>query len=308
MAALASTLPSLAERVRPVAWADEQLLPVEDCLAPLLPRPGLVRGTVVGVGGSLAVTSLAVALVAPAVRAGSWVAAVGLEHLGLTAAEDLGLPLERLVLVATPEPARWAATVAALVEGFDVVLAGPPVRVRPPEARRLVARIRERRSLLVQVGWPPRHWPEEPEMTLVASGAHWEGIGEGWGYCRARRVEVGSRGRRSGDRPRSRWLWLPGPDGGIADLDTDLDTELDADLDAGREVDRGADRTVDRDADRTVDADVPFDHGGTPTPGPVPEPLPFPRRRRAPARHLDIVGAAPVRGDVVGADVVGGRR
>ena len=178
MAALASTLPSLAERVRPVTWAGEQLLPVEDCLAPLLPRAGLARGTVVGVAGSLAVTSLAVALVAPAVRAGSWVAAVGLDHLGLAAVEGLGLPLERLVLVAAPEPVQWAATVAALVEGFDVVLAGPPVRVRPVEARRLAARIRERRSLLVQVGWPAHRWPEEPELTLAVSRAHWEGIGD----------------------------------------------------------------------------------------------------------------------------------
>jgi len=127
----ASTLPTLAERVRPVAWAGEQLLAVEDCLAPLLPRAGLVRGSVVGVGGPLAVTSLAMALMARAMRAGSWVAVVGLERLGLTAVEELGVPLERLVLVAAPEPAHWAATVAALVEGFDVVLAGPPARVRP---------------------------------------------------------------------------------------------------------------------------------------------------------------------------------
>jgi hypothetical protein len=99
------------------------------------------------------------------------------------------------------------------VEGFDVVLAGPPVRVRPVEARRLVARLRERRSLLVQVGWPAHRWPEEPESSLVVSRACWEGIGVGWGHCRARRVEVEARGKRGAARRRRRWLWLPGPDG-----------------------------------------------------------------------------------------------
>jgi hypothetical protein len=251
VAVSASTLPTLAERVRPVAWAGEQLLAVEDCLAPLLPRAGLVRGSVVGVGGPLAVTSLAMALMARAMRAGSWVAVVGLERLGLTAVEELGVPLERLVLVAAPEPAHWAATVAALVEGFDVVLAGPPARVRPVEARRLQARVRERRSLLVQVGWPPHRWPEEQELAFTVARAHWEGIGAGWGHCRARRVEVVSRGRRSADRPRSRWMWLPGPGGGVADAD----------------------------APDLVDSAAP-----------APAPLRFPSRLRAPARHLDIVG------------------
>jgi hypothetical protein len=173
----------------------------------------------VGVGGPHAATSLAVALVARAARAGSWVAAVGLEGLGLVAAEELGLPLERLVLVATPGPSRWAATVAALLDGFDVVLLGAPARARPVEARRLVARTRERRAVLVQVGWPPGRWPEPPELNFTTVGAHWEGIGQGWGHCRARRVEVEGRGRRGASRPRRHWLWLPGPDGAPAAIE-----------------------------------------------------------------------------------------
>jgi hypothetical protein len=216
VAAIASPLNPLVERVRPVTLAGERLLSVDACLTSLLPQGSLVRGTTVGVGGPLATTSLAVALVAPAARAGSWVAVVGMAGLGLTAVEELGLPLERLVLVTAPDPAHWAATVAALVEGFDVVLAGPPVRIRPVDARRLVARVRERRSLLVQVGWPRHRWPEEPELTLTTTQTSWEGIGTGWGHCRARRVEVEGRGRRAANRSRRRWLWLPGPDGVVA--------------------------------------------------------------------------------------------
>lgn len=208
--------PSLAQRVRPVTLAGDQLLPVDQAFEGMLPQGGLVRGTTVATAGPLAATSLALALVARASRAGSWTAAVGLPSLGLAAAEALGLQLERLVIVAPPEPGKWAAVVAALAEGFDVVLAGPPVRARPQDARRLVARVRERRSVLVQVGWPPNRWPEEPELVLATSAASWEGIGAGWGHCRARRVEVAVRGRRAANRPSSAWLWLPGPDGGVA--------------------------------------------------------------------------------------------
>jgi hypothetical protein len=146
-------------------------------------------------------------------------AAVGLPSLGLAAAESLGLQLERLVIVSPPEPGRWAPVVAALAEGFDVVLAGPPVRTRPQDARRLVARVRERRSVLVQVGWPSNRWLEEPELVLTTPTARWEGIGAGWGHCRVRRVAVGVRGRRAADRPSCAWLWLPGPDGGVAVAD-----------------------------------------------------------------------------------------
>jgi hypothetical protein len=205
--------PSLAERVRPVTLAGEQLLPVDEALTSALALPGLVRGTTVAVTGPAVATSLAVALVARAAAGGSWVVSVGQASLGLAAAEGLGLPLERLVMVAPPEPTRWASVLAAVVEGFDVVLAGAPARVRPADARRLVARLRERRSVLVQVGWPTACWPEEPELSMHCREVHWEGIGWGWGHCRARRVEVELSGRRGAGRPRRGWLWLPDADG-----------------------------------------------------------------------------------------------
>src|SRR5215217_8670975 len=62
--------------------ADERLLPVAPALEPLLPHPGLRRGSTVAVTRSAA---LALALVAGASAAGSWVAAVGLPDLGIVA-------------------------------------------------------------------------------------------------------------------------------------------------------------------------------------------------------------------------------
>ena len=105
-----------------------------------------------GVAGT---TSLALALAAGASQAGSWVAAVGLGSLGLVAAAELGVALDRLVLVDDPgrDRAGWASVVAALVDGFDVVLvAAGSAGSRPADARRLVARVRERGAVLVAVG------------------------------------------------------------------------------------------------------------------------------------------------------------
>ena len=63
-----------------------------------------------------------------------------------------------------------------------------------------LARLRDRRSVLVQVGWPRGRWPDEPELTLAVRRVDWEGIGWGWGHCRARRVEACLTGRRGAGR------------------------------------------------------------------------------------------------------------
>ena len=205
----------LAERVRPVALARERVLPVAEPLAGLLPDRGLVRGSTVEVGGAAA-RSLALAVAVEAVQQGSWVASVGLASLGLAAAERLGLPLERLVVVPDLEQIQWPTVVATLVEGFDVILAGSPAALRPADARRLVARLRERGATLILVGWPARRWAERPDLTLQTTEVHWEGIGQGWGHLAARRVAITVSGRRGADRPKSAEFWLPGPDGRLA--------------------------------------------------------------------------------------------
>jgi hypothetical protein len=86
----------LAARLRDPVLAGERLHPVGEAFAGLLPGHGLRRGSVVAV----AVTgSHALALVAKASQAGSWVTAVGLDDLGILAAHEFGLVLERLALV-----------------------------------------------------------------------------------------------------------------------------------------------------------------------------------------------------------------
>ena len=85
--------------------AAEHLLPVAPALAPLLPGHGLRRGTTVAVDRSAA---LALALVAGPSAAGAWLAAVGLPDLGVVAAAETGVVLDRLVLVPAPGGGTWA--------------------------------------------------------------------------------------------------------------------------------------------------------------------------------------------------------
>lgn len=212
-----SALGELAERVRPVTLTREQRLPVLPALEDLLPGAGLRRGATVSVGAVAGVggtTSLALALVAQASIAGSWVAAVGVPSLGLVAADELGVALERLVLVAAPERDAWGGVVAALVDGFDlVVLQAGRGGVRPVDARRLVARARERGAVLVQLG---SGWPEGADLALQITAARWEGLGDGHGHLQARKVRVTRAGRGEAAQPRHLDLWLPGARGEVA--------------------------------------------------------------------------------------------
>jgi len=211
--AVSSELRQIVERTRPTALAREQVLPVHPALHDLLPGGALQRGTTVSVTGEAA-TSLALALLAEASVQGSWVAVVGLPTLGLAAAAELGVALERLVVVRDPSPASWASVVAALVGSFDGVVLAPTHRVRAGDARRLAARARERGSVVVQLdrGRPAL----EPDVRLTTGGVRWQGLGDGHGRLQARRVQVESSGRRWAARPRRADLWLADDAGRIA--------------------------------------------------------------------------------------------
>lgn len=208
-------LRQLGEQVRPLSAAAERVLPVPPAFASLIPQGGLVRGTTLITSGGAA-TSLALALAGPATAAGSWCAVVGVAHLGLLAAAELGVALERTLLIADPGPQDWAGTVAALLDAVEVVLVQPTAPITPTVQRRLVARARDRGSVLVQAGGRAGLWAAQPDLTVAAGTSQWEGLGIGHGRLRARRVEVEVSGRRGAVRPRAAELWLPGPDGQIA--------------------------------------------------------------------------------------------
>jgi hypothetical protein len=192
-----------------VTLAGERLLPVVPALQPLLPGQGLRRGTTVAVGRSAA---LALALVAGASAAGSWVAAVGLPDLGIVAAAESGIALERLTLVPAPGARAWPTVVAALLDAVDVVLVRPPAGLPAGQARRLAARARERGAVLVPLG----SWSEPADLRLAVVASTWQGLGQGHGRLHSRRVEVDATGRGAATRERRLPLWLPAPDGTVA--------------------------------------------------------------------------------------------
>jgi hypothetical protein len=221
------SLALLAERTRPVSSSQTRLLPVLPPLAGLLPDGGVRRGSTIVVDGLATVAhdpggggdvSLALAVVVAASAAGSWCGLVGVAGLGAVAAHDAGVDLGRLAVVPRPG-AAWAEVTAVLIDGLDLVVLRPPFPPRRDMARRLVARTRERRSVLVVV--PGRSgWPECPDVRLSVTDMAWEGTGAGGsGYLERRRMTVTATGRRSAARPRRRHLWLPSPTGTVAEAD-----------------------------------------------------------------------------------------
>lgn len=199
----------VADRITPLALAREHTLPVLDPLAGLFPDGALRRGSIVAVEG-VGATALALAVAAGPSASGSWTAVVGEPALGLAAAAETGVALERLLVVDPTEPKAAAAALAALVGSVDVVMVGSRLRLRPPDVRRLSARLRERGSVLIRLGAA-----EAPgvDIGLRIVESRWVGLGGGHGLLRSRQVSVITRGRGAAARPRSADLLLPGPEG-----------------------------------------------------------------------------------------------
>jgi hypothetical protein len=197
-------LRQLAGKVAPVTLAGELLLPVGRELADLLPGRGLRRGSVVGVGsgatGSAGATSLLLSLVSAASAEGSWVGFVGLTDVGWVAAAEAGLSLERIAVVANPG-GQWPMVAAALMDALDIVVLRPPARarVRRTDATRLLARARERGSVLIVMG---DAWPDAPDIRLSPRASTWTGLGAGHGVLVERALDVAVDGRRAAARER----------------------------------------------------------------------------------------------------------
>lgn len=227
----------LDRQLAPVTLANQQLLPVPQPLLPLFPLGGLQRGWSVGFDGSGS-WSLAMALLGssgnssdwrqpsagcssfpPANAMGDgWVACVGLEALGLVAADEVGLRLDRVIMVENPPAGQWATVIAALVEVVDVICLGETVSVGTRDARRLMARAREQNAVLFHLDGG-RSWPQVLDVNLSVQVNSWHGIGVGHGHLESRSVSVTAVGRRSMAKPRTVDILLPGP-GGVPVADT----------------------------------------------------------------------------------------
>ena len=175
--------------------------------------PGLSGVIQLKTGEAYAVDSptLATALVAGPSQAGEWVAFVGVPDLGLEAAAQFGIDLDRTVVV--PRPGElWLSVTAGLLDVAAVVVVKPPVPVSAQQAERLKSRLRIKDAALVCCG----EWPR-CDATLAIAESSWIGLGRGYGRLTARRVIVSV--RQSGGPVRHIPLWLPGVDQRIAERD-----------------------------------------------------------------------------------------
>lgn len=169
------------------------VLPVPAALAGLLPRGGLVRGSVVSVSGA---ASLLLGLVASVTAGGGHVAVIGHPRLGVLAAVEMGAQLERLALI--PDPGADPVEIAAvLLDGMDLVVLGlGGASVAPSRARAVVARARSKGATLVVTDG---HW-DGAEMRLEARVHGYAGLGNGsqdrgCGRLRSLSLAVCARGR-----------------------------------------------------------------------------------------------------------------
>lgn len=170
----------------------EKVLPVGDGLAALFPHGGLRRGSTVVARGSITVL---LALLAEATEQGSWAAVVGMPELGLLAAAELGVAIERVAVVPKPG-AEFGAVVAALLDGMDIVAVEPGPALAPQLARRLSARARNRGSVIVSCA----PWPAA-DLELICGAATWDGLGPGHGHLTTCALPVQARGRGAAARP-----------------------------------------------------------------------------------------------------------
>jgi hypothetical protein len=204
-------LRQLQDRVAPVTLASEQGLAVPEPLEPLFGSGGLPRGSSVGFKGAGS-WSIALALAASALGSGGWLAVVGVEELGLVAAAEAGIRLDRVVVVTSVGSAQLGLVAATLLDAVDVLFLAPRSPVGARDARRLVARSRERGTVVFHLDGGI-HWPEPLDLTLTATSGQWEGIGPGHGHLQLRRIDLVALGRRAASRPRRVSVLAGGPDG-----------------------------------------------------------------------------------------------
>lgn len=149
-------------------------------LTDLLPGGDLPRGAVSTVLGSATLTGWLLG----ATQGDGWAAVAAWPDLGAVALAEAGVDLERVVLV--PDCyTRDAAVLAALIDGFELVVAGPGLRLTPSERRRLLARARQHGTAVLSV----QPW-EGAAMVLEVGAARWSGPDQGDYWIRSASLTV----------------------------------------------------------------------------------------------------------------------
>ncbi|MHA7154411.1 hypothetical protein [Arthrobacter sp. TMN-50] len=189
-------------------------LPTIPSLGRILPGGGLMAGAAYSVENS---TTLAMALLAGPSGSGAWCSVIGIPDFNVEAAANLGIDLDRLILIPQLE-GQWLAATAAMVDVVSVILTKAPSTITGSDVARLRARLRQRGAVLITVG----AWPQS-EAVLSVSENRWGGLGSGAGHLQTRRLKVTVKGHNGRSRSselsltelrQSTWSQFPGAGSG----------------------------------------------------------------------------------------------
>ena len=221
----------IGREVAPVVLAKEQLIAVPSPFEEILPGAGLQRGWATCVTGSPAGRVFVWALLGELTRSGGWVATVDVSGINLTAANEVGLSIERVLVVSGAGAKNWAQVLGALVGAVDVIVYGNPRhRVQPSTFRKLVSRCRERGTVLMQLpnghDAASRGLPVEADVSFDVRPAGWSGLGDGHGRLASRAVDVTVSGRRVPGQQRRGTFMVPDTDGVVRSVSTSSGSPL----------------------------------------------------------------------------------
>ena len=130
----------------------------------------------------------------------SWSALVGMPGIGLLAAAEFGIDLDRVVVIPEPGP-DVLQVLSILVDGVDMIAVALPAQARPSPSRQrvLTGRLRQHGAVLLVMG----PWPGA-DLVLTASWVGWTGLGVGTAGCgtgnSSSRSAAGERRRGAGAR------------------------------------------------------------------------------------------------------------
>ena len=160
--------------------ADHHVFPVGFGLENLFPEGGLSKGSLYQVDPS---ASLLWSLIAQATTEGTWCAVVGIPDAGLAAAAELGVNVDRLVLVPYPDT-QWLSVVGALIDVVGIVALGAVAAPSDRMLSTLTGRLRERdATLLVREAWPRCE-------SRIEVHHQWTGVAEGSGLLNEHVVRI----------------------------------------------------------------------------------------------------------------------
>lgn len=201
------------QRIAPTVFAGEQILPVPEIFRSLLPGGGLQRGWTTRVDGGASARALAWAILGEVTTVGGWIAAVDVSGISLAAASEVGVAIERVLVITSPDGPTWGATIGALIGSVDVIVFGSPRhRVQPRDYRRMASRCRERGTVLLELG--SEETPQlQYDVSFAAEPIAWQGLGQGHGRLQSRCLEVAVAGRRVPGGVRRGRFELPAADG-----------------------------------------------------------------------------------------------